>query len=360
VLEASISSTLLNINFSWNDLSGVPPKLLAAAMCRLRNLNLSCSRLTVDQCVQILEASLSSTTLVYLQLTGVDLSGVPPDLLARAVSRLKMVNLSSTRLTVNQCAEILMAIPSSTTLTNVNLKYVNLKGVPPDILAKAVHCLQTINLAGTALTADQCLDLLDEKFSSSKLVNLNLRFVNLNAVPPHILARAVSHLQTVDLHGTSLTPDQCLQLLEASLSSTTLANVDFSYVDLSEVPPDLLAKSVTRLSTVNLSNFNNLTTDQCVAVLSSILSSSTLVTLNLTHVRLHGVPPDLLAKAVGRHQSVDLTSTKLSTQQMVQVLKAVISSTTLTSVKLIGNGIRDKLPGSLRYLLTALPSYVQV
>ena len=82
-------SPLENINFARTDLSEVSPDLLASAVKILTSVNLDKTGLTTDQCIKLLEASLSSTTLVALDLRGVILSGVPRNLLAITVKRLK-------------------------------------------------------------------------------------------------------------------------------------------------------------------------------------------------------------------------------------------------------------------------------
>ena len=79
--------------------------------------------------------------LTDLGLSFVNLSGVPADILAMAVGRLKIVRLSYTKLTTNQCVKVLETIPS-TRLTNLYLYGIDLSGVPADLLAKNVGRLK--------------------------------------------------------------------------------------------------------------------------------------------------------------------------------------------------------------------------
>ena len=87
--------------------------------------------------------------LTDLGLSFVNLSGVPADILAMAVSHLKTVCLTFTQLTTNQSVKVLDIIPSSATLTNLDLWGNNLSGVPAAILAMAVGRLKTVNLEST-------------------------------------------------------------------------------------------------------------------------------------------------------------------------------------------------------------------
>ena len=128
----------------WINLSGVPADILAMAVGRLKTVDLSNTQLTTNQCVKVLETIPSSAILTDLGLSFVNLSGVPADILAMAVGRLKTVGLSYTRLTTNQCVKVLESIPP-TRLTNLCLYGIDLSGVPADLLAKNVGRFKIYN-----------------------------------------------------------------------------------------------------------------------------------------------------------------------------------------------------------------------
>ena len=166
----SSSKTLFDVNLQSVNLSEGPAKLLSSAVCRLQTQ----TKLTNNQCVKILKAIIFSKTLVKVDLMSnnltcpsvggdpisiesilktrwtrmgyVNLSGVPADLLATAVSRLQMVNLLDTKLIPDQCVTVVEAIYSSKTLVDVDLGCVNLGGVPTELLARAVTRLQAVKL----------------------------------------------------------------------------------------------------------------------------------------------------------------------------------------------------------------------
>ena len=87
--------------------------------------------------------------------------------------------------------------------------------------------------------------MLEASLSSRSLVEVNLTGVNLSGVPSDLLSSAVSRLQTADLSFTNLTTEQCIQVVEASISSKTLVNIDIGGNDdgLQKVPEDLLAQA---------------------------------------------------------------------------------------------------------------------
>jgi len=368
VLHDIHASPLEIIDLSHINLRHVPAKLLANAVSRLQTVNLFNTDLTTKQCIQVLRVSISSRSLVDVNLGFVNLSGVPADLLARAVSRLQTVNLNSTHLRTEQCVKMLETSLSSRSLVDVNLgdvpsnlpvrtvshlqtvnlgytrhlnlTSVNLSEVPADLLSKAVCHLQTVNLRYTALTTEQCIEVLEVSLSSRSLVSINLVYVNLSGVPSDILARAVSRLQTAELSCTNLTTGQCIQVLEASLSSRSLLGISLARVKLREVPHELLANAVSHLQIVNLRS-SDLTTEQCIQVLEASLSSRSLVDVILEDVNLNEVSSNLLARAVSRLQTVNLTDTSLTTEQCIQVLEASLSSRSLVNVNLFGVNLSE-------------------
>ena len=116
---------------------------------------------------------------------------------------------------------------------------VNFSGVPAKLLAKAISSLQTVNLwtvtYAKQLTPNQCAKVLEAILTSQTLINVEMDCNYLREVNADLLARAISRLETVNLECTSLTTDQCVKVMEACISSTTLVNVSLSFVNLTEL-----------------------------------------------------------------------------------------------------------------------------
>jgi len=257
---------------------------------------------------------------------------------------------SGLKFTSVELERLLNEIPGSP-LENIDFACANLNGALPDLLASAFKVLTCVNLYSTNLTNDQCIKLLEASLSSTTLIDLDLGNVNLSGVPPNLLASAVKRLKTIRLYMSDLTTDQCIKLLEASRSSTTLVDLALRYVNLSAVPPTILASAAKRLNTMDLYN-THLTTDQCIKLLQATLCTTTLVDLNLSSVNLSGVPPNLLESAVKCLKIIELSSTSMTVEQSIAVLKCIPTSTRLQYISLCGNNIREKLPADLQYLLT--------
>ena len=133
----------------------------------------------------------------------------------------------------------------SCSVTGQLRKKCKLNGVPADLLARTVSHLRTVNLASAVyrlqtvnLARTHCIKAQEASNSSNTLVNVNLHGVNRIGVPPVLLARAVFHLQTVNLAHTSLTTDQCVKVLESSITSNTLGSINLQAVNLSGVPAE--------------------------------------------------------------------------------------------------------------------------
>ena len=107
--------------------------MVARAVCRLKTINLNYTCLTAEQSTELLEASLSSTSLVEVDLWGADLSRVSSEVLARSVGRLQKVDISWIEMTANQCIAVGQAVLSSTSLRHADIRGI-LKHLPTQLI----------------------------------------------------------------------------------------------------------------------------------------------------------------------------------------------------------------------------------
>merc|ERR1719319_802702 len=92
--------------------------------------------------------------------------------------------------------------------------------------------VEKMNFSGVHFSSEQ-LEMVFHDIPASNLGDINLSRINLRQVPAELLANAVSHLQTVNLLYSGLSTEQCIQVLEVSLSSISLVEVNLSGVNLS-------------------------------------------------------------------------------------------------------------------------------
>jgi len=143
----------------------------------------------------------------------------------------------------------------------------------------------------------------------------------------------------IDLSGMEFTSERLLENLNAILSST-VKDLNLDKVLLGGVPAQLLARVAGHLTKIsistnwNISNDLNLTTEQCIAILETCVTSSKLVEVKLGDVNLREIPSEFLGHAIGHLHTINLDRCDLQTDQRLAILKNCISSSALTNVTL--------------------------
>lgn len=296
--QAQGNLTITNLNLRHENLENVEPNQLAMAVSFLETVDLSYTRLSMLQCILVLSEIRSSRYIQDVRLVSVVLSQVPSQLLAAAVNNLRRADLSWTHLTTDQCSDIL-SYEDTTNLTDLTLVGINLttetSRVPVEVLARAGRQLRKINLSSAKATSEQYEALLEGSLASKNLVDLNLESGTLARVPASLLSRAVSRFTRCDLSSTYLETDQLTALLSSSMTSTTLCDLNLDNVNLSGVEADLLASAVARLRSVDLSA-TRLVKAQTSALIKKCVASKQLREMKIHFVNLKGVPGDLIEK----------------------------------------------------------------
>ena len=152
-----------------------------------------------------------------------------------------------------------------TDICNSKIKLLDVSCNDLTILDDKLNCiipqLIKLNLSKTWIYPDQIESILHNIISSHTMKELDLHYLDLTEVKPDLLAEAVSILNKINLKDTLLPIDWCIEVMEKCLESSNLQHVNFEGVDLSEVPCDLLAQFVAKLHSVNLQD-TNLTLEQ--------------------------------------------------------------------------------------------------
>ena len=138
--------------------------------------------------------------------------GVDLGLLAKAVTRLEILDVGSTRLTQQQVVVIVTAVSEGGKLTNLNISWNNLSGVDPGLLAKAVTRLQALIVTYTYLTQQQKVAIITGVNEGSKLTNFKVCGNQLSVVDTGLLAKAVTKLEKLDVSITYLTQQQIMTI----------------------------------------------------------------------------------------------------------------------------------------------------
>jgi len=231
------------------------------------------------------------------------------------------VDLSESELDTQSATNLLKIIPQLENLKHINLSHTNLSAVCPTVLCSAVPLLESISLQQTRLTNDQVeAVLVNVSTPSSHLVSLNLARTDLSKVPPDILSHGLTTVLRVNISSTQLNPEQTKAFFDIlSTPNNILKHLIVRDVDLSTANLDSLAKGVASLITMNLQE-TKLGMQQCRSLFTQISSSTSLISINMSHVTLAEVPADLLARAIQRLDRASLNWTRLTAHQLTKLL----------------------------------------
>ena len=134
---------------------------------------------------------------------------------------------------------------------------------------------------------------------------------------------------------------------EEEESVKKLESMNMMDVDLSDVDSQLMASAIVRVKSVDMSG-TYLTADQvntlCCRIIEEEESVKTLECLNMMDVDLSDVGSQLLASAFVRVKSVDITDTDLTTDQVDTICKMIIEKNCLILEDLTMNSyVQDKV-----------------
>ena len=298
------------LDMSENDMFDIDPELLAKVVTKLQKLEINCTELTLQQAAAIFTAVSEESTMIELDISDNDLSGIDPELLAKAVNNLTTLYIENTNLTLQQTEAILTAVSEGSKMIKLNIVENNMSGVDPGLLAKAVANLETLDIGSTELTEQQATTILSGVSKGSEVTKLNMSWNNLSGVDRGLLAKAVTNLESLDVIVTELITQQAAAILYSVSDGSKLTKLNIT---------------------------GNLTLQQAVALSTAISVGCKLCRLFIGGNNLSAVAPGLLAKVVSNLESLSVGHTKLTQQQAAAILTAVLEGSKLTSFIIWGN-----------------------
>ena len=251
----------------------------------------------------LMEAVALHRGLEVLDVDMAELASLGPGLLARTLTGLQQVWLWNTDLTCQQAETILTAIQDPDSQLRVLHMGGNseLSSVDPGLLAGAARRLEDLMVWGKQLTIQQAEAILTAVCGGTKMRQLSIRYTSLSLLEPELLARSLISVISVDLRNTQLTSQQIQAILKAITSSSKLKKLNIGGNNMSGVDPWLLANAVNRLENVTLGHrrgwhFSSLTREQAEAILNQSLVKTHLKRMDVGAVT-GGVDQTLVTKA---------------------------------------------------------------
>jgi len=313
---------------------------LALSLASLRKVNLRMSRMLDEFITAFLLKSIDKNTLEELNLEHINMANIDISVVSKSLARLKKLYLKWSRLNEDQTKSLFLQIKAENQLEVLCVDNIDIFYVIPVITEAICNSrLKNVALVNANLSHTQC-HIIFSKVKGSKLETLNVHGANLRLLHSSILTEAVNHLICVDLWKTQLTTNQCVDLLQNLPLSNTLEYLNLGHVNLSQVPPHLLANAFRNLYRVNLTQ-TNLTSEQCSLLISSLGTNYKLKDINMTYVNLRDVDPKRLARAVSSLFCADLSFTDMRVEQYTELFETCIEKTSLSYLALCSNFIND-------------------
>ena len=284
----------MNLRLKNKNVSGVDAELLASAVIKLETLEFSNTQLTQQQIVAILTAVSDGRKMTKLDISFNDMSGIDKKLLAKAVTKMKKLNITDTNLTQEQAEAILTAVSEENVVSKLYIGFNNLSGVDPGLMAKAFTNLKKLNVNRSELTHRQIVTILTA-FCKGTTIHISMN--DLSRVDPGLLARAVTKLEVMDVQDTELSQQQVVAIITAVSESKKITELYIGENDLSIVDPGLLTKAVTKLVRLDLEN-TKLTQQQDEAILCTLNKGCKMEKLYIGYKDMPGVDSRQLPNAV--------------------------------------------------------------
>ena len=285
---------------------------------KVKRLDFSRLSLVLESIQQILEHSIQSN-LCEIDLQGVNLSTIAPELLSKSLQPLQKVDLTFTKLTSTQAEHLFSYFENNqpTKMKEMSFKAIKLSTISPAILASTIARMEKVNLSFTELTTDQLTALLDKLVTQNDVNLKDIEFfsVDLSGTPPRLLGKALGNLECVSLSNTELRFEHIQSFFEEIMGSKNLKDVNLDFSELFYISKDIFAKSLIQLEKVSLA-CTVMDIEQLEALFELISKESKIKELDLLDTDLTGLDAVLMGSAINKLEKVNISGSKLVGDQL--------------------------------------------
>ena len=334
---------------------------------RLTSLTLIFCLLSQDQ-LDLMFSQLSSTTsltelAILMPLVNTSsaednyltdgLSKIHPDTFVSGLASIRNIKLRETGLTVDQINLFFQHIITSKVIKSLDLIDKNLSQANIDFMIQAFNSLESLSLHYGTLIGDVQMGLFLTSMSvTTNISQLSLRNIKLNHINPDLLGRAVRNLTSLEIMISDLTPEQLDSIFSSLARRTELtSHLCFSHNDLSSLQPDLFVAVTRNVCSLDLYN-SKVTTDQIEALLKAVAIKPAVREINLNYNDLSQVDAQVLARGLNQVSKAFLYKTELSEVQVEAILAQGMKQSRLIHLDLRYN-IRRNAPCHLTKYLTS-------
>lgn len=182
---------------------------------------------------KIFRAVWQNQALESLNIYHFNMHCIDPEIISNIPVKLKRLVMDDTGLSEDQTQALFSGITRNDTLTSLSLVLIDLSGVEPDTLAKALAKLKSVAFTECDLDCEQVEAVLKMMAKKSNIIELMLTGsedepLDLTEVSPDILALAVNKLERFNLNNAVVTREQADKLLQQVLVKTCLKSLVLS------------------------------------------------------------------------------------------------------------------------------------
>jgi len=341
-------SEISDLDISNCDLIKVDPDRLGDFLNNLEKLKLFSTILTPEQLDDIFRKMSEYTNLetIDISLKCLDQTRkMEHDLLGAGLNRIKTLNIydMNKQFMNYQITHFFQKMSDETDIKTLNLSNADFPFVPEDVLAKALNNVETLKMTSVTLSRDQIKEFfikMEDPKSPTTLKHLvvDTKMTNINTVDGFTISHALVKLRKATLNFTYLTPDQAeLLFRQITKKFSLLKDLNLWTNDISEVPAELLAEAVSKLTVANLRS-TKLTKDQATAIFTKLANTnSELIQLDVGENNLSEVEPSVLAMGVNRVTVVNISTCQLGSKQVAAVFEQVLVETKTTFLDVENN-----------------------
>ena len=343
---------------AYSDLSQINPILLSTVVNKVNCVEWCFETLlTPGQAKRIFEQIAQKTNIKELLVLNDNLQNIPSDLIGLALNEIETVLISDNwhgqTFTFDQINSVVIVMASGTKLKHLILRNIDISQVEPATLAAALNRLEDLKIWRTFRNASQS-ELSDLQIRAlfkalndgTKMKTMDIKSKFMINVEKTVLAKVLNNLKEVHLYHGMITDAQARMLFLVMSKKTSIMKLKISNNILSNIQPDVLAKSICKLVELKMINCS-LSYDQLLAVVSTINEGILLESLNVAGSNLDKLDPEILASAVSKLKNVSFNNNHLTSQQVRCILQKCIQKATVLEKLTIRNTKLDELEPEL-------------
>eukprot|EP00092_Neocalanus_flemingeri_P016560 GFUD01017920.1.p1 GENE.GFUD01017920.1~~GFUD01017920.1.p1 ORF type:complete len:534 (-),score=117.40 GFUD01017920.1:77-1678(-) len=326
-------------------LHDIDAKLLCEVLNNIEVVNANRANFSKGQLLEIFKGMSDSTRLKTLILNTnevlsdenytLDLSHINPDLFAKALTKLQTVQISHAGLTSDQLEALVKYMNKESKIVELGVAGNDVSEIDPEEFAKAMNKLEKLDLFETNLgDQERPNTFFEHMVDFTNLKDLALGFNN-RSLNPKVFAKALNKIEHLRMVGVDISDVQAQQFFKRMCVQTKIKELHFEdcKYDMSLINPNFLASGLNKLTKLKMAN-SSINGPQCLEFFVRMAQFTKLQYLDFSFLDLCGVPTDILAEALNKVEKVILADCHMTEDQSTSLFKTVAISTNINYLEL--------------------------